>query len=680
MPVRAKRHNQSPAPFTDKKVERADRFFTGNDYKKAEPLYAAALKQNPTDIDITYRYAVCLHHNQKLTEALSALTKAAAIIPRSDVLTEMGDIYVELTMMDKAKTAYENAIASDEKNSKAWSGIALFYHKDNKPEHAILLMNKARELALSANNGDVHLYRYYLCLILKNIRINVFNEIFKQIILDIFRSDSLPHEYCSTAWLQLVNKDPALVNYLTSLSTPSFEEFRTQVDKNPDMTPFSDPFFYMGVRQTNLPNIGMERVYGHFRHYFLERIANNTFISGHEELLYALAEQCFFNEYVLFVTEEEKELLNKLLNELQNTPLEAIENLPLKLAISGCYRALFELQNAIGINDYAQRNLADDPLLAELVNVQISEPLEEQEIKKNIKTISQIEDTVSKKVREQYEENPYPRWKNHTSFTDNKRSVFGRVYFDNFECKDLLIAGCGTGRQIVINKLSFPDASITAIDISKSSIAYAQRKCCEMKYSNIKFYQTDILDLEKLEKKYDCIACTGVLHHMEDPFKGWQVLTNILKPGGYMNIGLYSETARKHIVETREFIAQNNYPATLDGIRDCREHIKNLPQGHKIRKILKSSDFYTTSGCRDLIFHVQEHRYTIAQLRETLEKLGLVFVRMIFRDNAAHNAYALQFPDDKTAKNLDYIEQYEQEQPDTFIGMYQFWVYKPPAT
>ena len=51
--------------------------------------------------------------------------------------------------------------------------------------------------------------------------------------------------------------------------------------------------------------------------------------------------------------------------------------------------------------------------------------------------------------------------------------------------------------------------------------------------------QADILDLGKLKKQFDIIESAGVLHHMKDPMAGWQVLTDRLKLGGLMKIGLY---------------------------------------------------------------------------------------------------------------------------------------------
>ena len=46
-----------------------------------------------------------------------------------------------------------------------------------------------------------------------------------------------------------------------------------------------------------------------------------------------------------------------------------------------------------------------------MIEMQIKEPLKETTLKNSIKSIEIISDDVSKKVRDQYEENPYPRWR-----------------------------------------------------------------------------------------------------------------------------------------------------------------------------------------------------------------------------------------------------------------------------
>ena len=90
-------------------------------------------------------------------------------------------------------------------------------------------------------------------------------------------------------------------------------------------------------------------------------------------------------------------------------------------------------------------------------------------------------------------------------------------------------------------------------------MAYAKRKTEELGIENIEYMQADILDLGKLNKQFDIIESAGVLHHMDNPMAGWKVLTDCLKPGGLMKIGLYSELARKHIVKIEKEIKSKRH-------------------------------------------------------------------------------------------------------------------------
>ena len=46
-------------------------------------------------------------------------------------------------------------------------------------------------------------------------------------------------------------------------------------------------------------------------------------------------------------------------------------------------------------------------------------------------------------------------------------------------------------------------------------------------------------------------------------------------------------------------------------------------------------------------------------------------------DEASLAAYRARFADDPAAISLDNWQQFEADNPDTFAGMYQFWVQKP---
>ena len=75
------------------------------------------------------------------------------------------------------------------------------------------------------------------------------------------------------------------------------------------------------------------------------------------------------------------------------------------------------------------------------------------------------------------------------------------------------------------------------------------------------------------ERAFDVITASGVLHHLADPFAAWRVLLSLLRPGGLMFLGLYSEIARREIVAARDFIAERRFCPTADDIRRCRQEL-----------------------------------------------------------------------------------------------------------
>jgi hypothetical protein len=84
-------------------------------------------------------------------------------------------------------------------------------------------------------------------------------------------------------------------------------------------------------------------------------------------------------------------------------------------------------------------------------------------------------------------------------------------------------------------------------------------------------------------------------------------------------------------------------------------------------------DFYTVSNCRDLLFHVQEHQVDIADIKSFLAENRLTFIGFQI-DPAIQQEYLARFPGDPAMIDLDGWSAYEDDNPLTFTGMYQFWV------
>ena len=64
-----------------------------------------------------------------------------------------------------------------------------------------------------------------------------------------------------------------------------------------------------------------------------------------------------------------------------------------------------------------------------------------------------------------------------------------------------------------------------------------------------------------------------------------------------------------------------------------------------------SSDFYSVSSIRDLIFHVQEHRFTLLQISKILKDLNLEFLGFIYPNPFMKEKFSKLFPSDKK-KNI----------------------------
>jgi SAM-dependent methyltransferase len=283
-----------------------------------------------------------------------------------------------------------------------------------------------------------------------------------------------------------------------------------------------------------------------------------------------------------------------------------------------------------------------------------------------------------------YEENPYPRWvtalslNSDLSFDEKMKLTFPHAAFQKLGKADvdMLVAGCGTGRHAIEIARLYRGAKILAIDLSLASLAYAKRKTGELGLENIEFGQADILELAKLGLSFDVIESVGVLHHLRDPLEGWRVLLSLLRPGGFMSIGLYSELARQSVSAARALIDANGYRATAEDIRRFRQEIFGLEDGSPAKSLSQSSDFYAISSCRDLFFHVEEHRTTIPAIKEFLAANDLAFIGF---DGPMRGEYAARFPDDRAMTDLDCWHQFEIERPSAFRTMYQFWVQKSAA-
>lgn len=392
----------------------------------------------------------------------------------------------------------------------------------------------------------------------------------------------------------------------------------------------------------------------------------------------ALASQAFINEYVFGLTEAEARAALALRERL-DAALQAGERPPdAWILAAAAYAPLAELQAA-------ERLPALDlpPPVAAVVREQVIEPRLDREAQARIPRLTPLRDEVSRKVQDQYEQNPYPRWVRARPLQaplPPERAL--RLMFPHAPiapvpggaAPEVLVAGCGTGQQALWSARRFAGARVLAVDLSLASLGYASRKAAELGAGDIAFAQADLLELGPLGRSFDVIECGGVLHHLADPAAGLRALTGVLRPGGVMGLGLYSELARARLEPARRLAEA--YSPDPDGIRAFRQAVIAAPPADPLRAVLASGDFYSTSACRDLLFHVQEVRFTIPRLAALIDGAGLRFLGFQVEADVLA-AYRAAFPQDLAALDLANWARFEADRPGAFAGMYQFWVQKP---
>ncbi|HUN69364.1 MAG TPA: class I SAM-dependent methyltransferase, partial [Burkholderiales bacterium] len=481
----------------------------------------------------------------------------------------------------------------------------------------------------------------------------------REILLDLCRDENIATQCLADAVIGLAKSNPMFPRLLEACIAGT-DVLAARASEVAALT--RDPLLLAVLSGAVANDAELERVLAHIRRCMLLRADIETVAF---DFACALARQCFNTEYAMFAADEETQALQRL----RQQEFSRDEK---RLVLAALYGPLNRLPHWERMLQWIPESLSD--AFRPIWQAQVVQYHQEREIAARIESLTPITAAVSQAVRGLYEENPYPRWL--TLLRPQARALAEVVPAVAARARaggrgSILIAGGGTGQHPIHTALTFPDSDVLTLDLSRASLAYAARMAERFGVKNLAFAQADILELASWEKRFDLIESLGVLHHMKDPLAGWRVLTGLLRDGGVMRIGLYSTIARRPLQAAREFARQSGFHATPEGIRQCRRAILDLPAQHPARAVLASDDFYSLSGCRDLIMHIQERSFTLPQIGNCLRKLGLRLLGLHCPPEVTA-AFRADHPDPTALTDLSLWDRFEQRHPDVFRGMYQF--------
>ncbi len=426
------------------------------------------------------------------------------------------------------------------------------------------------------------------------------------------------------------------------------------------------PLLRMWLQRCQLTHPGWEQVVTAFRGQFLERALSGKPARFEEELPFvaAVATAAFNAEYAWDVTPDEATLVAALAAPWTQ---EKVLALAMYRPLSGQPADVVRVLGRTA------------PETAWLVGRTVDEPREEARLAATLPSLSAFAGKASPAVAAQYEENPYPRWMSLPYVAPTtlrgyfeERLPYADLPDDIPEPKRILVAGCGTGRHALLVARRFPNAQVVGVDLSRRALAYAVRATANAGVRNVSFAQADLVALEGLPR-FDVIEAVGVLHHLFDPMEGWRALLKLLKPKGWMCVGLYSQLARAAVFAAREVLDNQKLGVTQADLRRGRTVLRALPGNHLAAGVTHSPDFASLSGCRDLLRHAQEHVYTLPRVANALDALKLSFEGFEVDWPSLHAGYGHLFPQDPHHTNLVLWDRFEQDNPQLFGGMYVFW-------
>lgn len=224
-------------------------------------------------------------------------------------------------------------------------------------------------------------------------------------------------------------------------------------------------------------------------------------------------------------------------------------------------------------------------------------------------------DARAEAVREFYSAAPFPGYPPKDSYPALRgragRSEFARL-LDRAIAPDatVLEVGCGTGQMSLF--LATGDRLVIGADLTRASLELAAAAARRFGTDRAHFVETDLRSPGLRAGAFDVVYCSGVLHHTPDPREAFRAIARLVRPGGFIVVGVYNAYARlPH--RLRRAIAR------LTGFRW-------IPLDPVLRD-RAAEPARRAAWLQDQYRHPEEHRHTLAEVQAWFEEGGAEYLR-----------------------------------------------------
>lgn len=583
----------------------------------------------------------------------------------------LGNIFELLGEYDNAINSYQRVLSIAPGSAATLYNLSLVYEK--KAEYSLSMKYIRLCLTCSRNNEFL---QTYIRLLAKGGS-EIAGQVNKDEIIELVSDAECDCQSLSNLVIGILKLSSIFNDLIEYAHEDEYQKFIQLMQAEVSREVSSNSLFLCYLLNISVTSYSFEKFIGMCRRWLLDFFVHHEDeFASYADLCAALGVQCYVTGYILSTSKQEHDVISSL-KDLYTQQGGTNKELYL-LSVISMYCPIYSLPSVkpveIDVCSEIQKRL---------IKIQLLDRIDEDKLYDSIKSPFEIDDQMSIVVRNQYEEHPYPVW-DHLAVSQPRpiNEIINDIapFHDNtmfaFSNPEVLIAGCGTGSHSILSAMKTQSKSITAIDLSKRSLAFAIRKADEYGISRLNFMHMDILKLPELGRTFDIIESIGVIHHMDNPGKGLECLVSCLRQGGLINLAVYSTLARKHIKQAKSLYDRQDRRITDDEIRSARRLLMASDDNELVLNLSSLTDFYALQECRDLIFHECEHDYRMHELEQLISGCGLEFLGFDLPDRLTSTIYRKMFPDDKNMTSFKNWNELENRYPDTFTSMYNFWCYK----
>lgn len=227
------------------------------------------------------------------------------------------------------------------------------------------------------------------------------------------------------------------------------------------------------------------------------------------------------------------------------------------------------------------------------------------------------ESKITTTVQDFYQEAPFPNYNDFDTISEFVRragqGIFAKLLSEQIpKNADVLEVGCGTA-QLSNYLAATTKSNIFAADMTHNSLELGQQFAKTNNIRGVCFVQMNLFHPCIAPKSMDVVISNGVLHHTHDTKAAFKSISRLVKPGGYIIIGLYNRLGRLR-TDFRRIL----YKALGDRALLLDPHLrKDLSPAKRLAWI------------RDQYSHPQERKHTISEVLRWFDETGFDFINSI---------------------------------------------------